>query len=337
MVSPKAGPRLRTVLLLGASGTIGRATATALVRAGHEVVCLVRPQSGPGGRMALEEARRMLAPATVRCAHAADAASLQREGFAGEQFDAVVSCLASRTGAPAEAWAVDHAAHVHALRLAQAAGVSRFVYLSALCVQKPRLAFQHAKLAFEAQLRSSGMEHCIVRPTAFFKSLSGQVQRVREGKPFVVFGDGRLTACKPIADEDLADFLVRCVDDPACRNRTLPVGGPGPAITPREQGEQLFRLLGRTARFRQVPLGVMDAVVGALSLGARLVPALQAKAEFARIGRYYASESMLVWDEAAQRYDEAATPSHGSRTLWAHYADMLQGRASADLGEHALF
>ena len=31
------------VLLLGATGTIGRATAAALIAAGHEVVAVVRP------------------------------------------------------------------------------------------------------------------------------------------------------------------------------------------------------------------------------------------------------------------------------------------------------
>jgi divinyl chlorophyllide a 8-vinyl-reductase len=77
-----------------------------------------------------------------------------------------------------------------------------------------------------------------VRPTAFFKSLSGQVARVQQGKPFLVFGDGTLTACKPISDDDLGDYLAGCLTRPDSRhNRVLPIGGPGPAITPRQQGE----------------------------------------------------------------------------------------------------
>ena len=59
----------------------------------------------------------------------------------GERFDAVVSCLASRTGAPRDAWAIDHQAQLHGLAAAQAAGASHFVLLSAICVQKPLLAF----------------------------------------------------------------------------------------------------------------------------------------------------------------------------------------------------
>jgi divinyl chlorophyllide a 8-vinyl-reductase len=59
----------------------------------------------------------------------------------GEHFDALVSCLASRTGSPKDAWAIDHQAHLHALQAAQKAGVQHFVLLSAICVQKPLLAF----------------------------------------------------------------------------------------------------------------------------------------------------------------------------------------------------
>jgi divinyl chlorophyllide a 8-vinyl-reductase len=183
-----------------------------------------------------------------------------RDGLAGERFDAVVSCMASRTGAPDDAWAVDHRAQLHVLEAAERGGVGHFVLLSAICVQKPRLAFQHAKLAFERRLAASTMTHAIVRPTAYFKSLSGQVERVRRGQPFLLFGDGTLTACKPISDADLAEYLVGCLDDPARRNRVLPVGGPGAALTPRQQGEQLFALLGRPPRFRDVPVRLLDGV-----------------------------------------------------------------------------
>jgi divinyl chlorophyllide a 8-vinyl-reductase len=237
---------------------------------------------------------------------------------------------------------VDYQAHVHVLDAARAAGVGHFVLLSAICVQRPRLAFQHAKLAFEARLAASGLTYAIVRPTALFKSLSGQVARVRRGKPFLVFGDGTLTACKPIADDDLADFLVGCLDDPSRWGRVLPVGGPGAAITPKQQGELLCALVGRAPRFSHVPVRLLDAAAGALDGAARLVPGrlgtrLADRAEFARIGRYYATESMLVWDAHAHRYDADATPSFGHVTLADHYGRLLRGEASADLGAHAAF
>ena len=316
------------VCLLGATGTIGRATLRTLMRRGHDVVCFARPR--PGGAQAIDGAE-------VRIVEMRDSAAVARYGFRGERFDAVVSCMASRTGTPRDAWAVDHRAHVDVLAVARDAGVGHFVLLSALCVQKPLLAFQHAKLAFEAALIASGLTYSIVRPTAFFKSLSGQVERVKRGRPFLVFRDGTLTACKPISDGDLADYLADCLEDDRCWNRVLPIGGPGEAITPRQQGEALFALLGRKPRFRHVPVALLEGIIGALSSGARLAPFLADKAELARIGHYYATESMLVLNPETGRYDAAATPSTGTETLFDFYKALVAGGAVPERGDHAVF
>ncbi len=337
------------VLLLGATGTIGLATARALKRRGHEVVALVR--AAPSGALAAASTPTNAAPARPAPAHdvlraagvllregdVSDPAAVARDGLRGERFDAILSCLASRSGSPRDAWAIDHDAHQHALAAAAAGGVGRFVLLSAICVQKPRLAFQHAKLAFERSLMASPLAWSIVRPTAYFKSLSGQIARVQAGKPFLVFGDGRLTACKPVADEDLGDYLAGCLDDPARERRILPIGGPGPAITPLDQARMLSELMGRAVPVRHVPVALMDAICGGLALAGRVSRRLADRAEFARTGRYYATESMLAWDAQASRYDADATPETGTRTLRDFYADVLAGKASVDLGEHAVF
>jgi divinyl chlorophyllide a 8-vinyl-reductase len=307
------------------------------VKHGHEVVCLIRPRAGPGGALGPGDSANLLEGAVIRFGDAADPASLARDGFRGERFDAVVSCLASRTGSPKDAWAIDHQAHVDALAAAKAAGVSHFVLLSAICVQKPLLPFQQAKLAFEATLVESGLTYSIVRPTAFFKSLSGQVERVKQGRPYLLFGDGALTACKPISDDDLGDYLAGCLDDEARWNRVLPIGGPGPALTPRQQGEQLFALLGREPRFTHVPVRMLDGIILTLRALGRLAPKLADKAELARIGRYYATESMLVLDPVTGRYDADATPSFGSETLADFHARLIRGEARAELGDHAVF
>ncbi len=327
----------RRVFVLGATGTIGRATVRALLERGYEVVCFVRPRAGVGGALAPDDTVRLLAGATVRFGDVTDPRSLAADGFCGERFDAWVSCLASRTGSPQDAWAIDHRAHLHALAAARAAGVSHVVLLSAICVQKPRLAFQQAKLAFEQALIESGIGYSIVRPTAFFKSLSGQIERVKRGKPFLVFGDGTLTSCKPISDADLAAYLADCLTDATRLNRVLPIGGPGDAITPRQQGEHLFSLLGRTPQFRHVPVGLLDAIIAVLGALGRLAPSLAAKAELARIGRYYATESMLVLDPLTGLYDAGATPSTGVDTLFDFYAGLVRGDVAPERGDHAVF
>jgi divinyl chlorophyllide a 8-vinyl-reductase len=199
------------------------------------------------------------------------------------------------------------------------------------------LAFQHAKLAFEKVLIESGLTYSIVRPTAFFKSLSGQVERVKKGKPFLIFGDGQLTSCKPISDHDLGDFIAGCLDDSGRHNQVLPIGGPGPAITPRQQGEYLFQLLDKKPRFKSVPVGFLNFIIRALGWIGKLVPAVADKAELARIGRYYATESMLVWDAGAHRYDAKLTPSHGKQTLFEAYEKWVDDQTAPDRGEHSVF
>ena len=313
--------RSRQVLVLGATGTIGQAVMRALPGRGYRAVGVTR--RGP-------------AEAGMRIADVGDPGCLLRDGFRGERFDAVISCLASRTGAPGDAWAVDHRANVSALTAAKQSGVAHFVLLSAICVQKPLLAFQHAKLAFEADLAGSGIAYSIVRPTAFFKSLSGQLERLRRGKPFLLFGDGRLTACKPISARDLAHFLIDCLEDPAKHNRILPIGGPGAAITPLEQGEMLFSALGREPRFRRVPIGLLDGIIWLLSQAGRLNSALAEKAELARIGRYYATESMLLLGPDGT-YRPDLTPSTGHETLADYYRALVSGAERDDRGDHAVF
>ena len=312
-----------SILLLGGTGTIGRATAQALRTEGHRVTALIRPSANADLLPGCTVIRGEVTPDTLT------------EAMPG--IDAVVSCLASRTGAPKDAWAVDHAANSTALQAAVTAGVRQFVLLSAICVQKPLLEFQRAKLAFEAELQAAPLDWTIVRPTAYFKSLSGQVARVQENRSFLVFGDGKLTACKPISDADLGRFLALCLTDPEKRNRILPIGGPGPAITPLDQAAMLERLFGRPVPIRHVPVALMSTIIGVLSALGTVSPRFAARAGLARIGRYYATQSMLVWDAAANRYDPNATPEFGTDRLEDHYAAMVRGEVGDDRGAHAIF
>jgi divinyl chlorophyllide a 8-vinyl-reductase len=104
-----------------------------------------------------------------------------------------------------------------------------------------------------------------------------------------------------------------------------------------QQGQYLFELMGQAPRFKRVPVGLLDAIIATLSVLGKLSSTLADKAELARIGRYYATESMLVWDEKAGRYDADATPSTGSDTLWQHYQKLVSEGQATELGDHSVF
>ncbi|MEO1731379.1 MAG: NAD(P)H-binding protein, partial [Pseudomonadota bacterium] len=299
------------IVVAGASGTIGRAVVRECVSRGHAVTALVRSDSS-GSLPELDGAR-------VDIVDVRDSAVLD-DVFDAIAPQAVISCLASRSGAPKDAMAIDYQANANLLHAAEAARVGHFILLSAICVQRPHLAFQKAKLKFEAELMGSPVGHTIVRPTAFFKSLSGQVVRVAAGKPFLIFGDGQLTRCKPISDADLACFIADCLSDPEAIGKALPIGGPGPAISLKEQGELLFELAGKEPRFTSVPVGLFDAVAFVLGLGAPFSDWLAEKAEYARIAKYYATQSMLLLDRA-----EAELQAVGLADRVDHYPNQMSG------------
>ncbi len=74
-------------------------------------------------------------------------------------------------------------------------------------------------------LQAAGdITYSIVRPTAFFKSLAGQIQLVKDGKPYVMFGDGQLASCKPISESDLASFISDCVVQEKMVNKVRSLG-----------------------------------------------------------------------------------------------------------------
>lgn len=327
----------KRVLLFGATGTIGQDTAKALIKKNYDVTCFLRATHQISEDSLNHKTSVLLDGACLRYGNINQYDSLLNDGFCHERFDVIISCLASRNGMSKDAWAIDYQAHQDILEIAKKLAIPQMILLSAICVQKPLLEFQKAKLAFEKSLIESGLNYSIVRPTAFFKSLSGQFERVRNGKSYLMFGDGMLTSCKPISNHDLSEFIVQCIDNSNCHRKILPIGGPGNAITPLEQGEKLFEILGLPQKYKKVPIGLMSAVIFLLEILGKVIPVLKDKAEFAKIGKYYATESMLVLNTQTGKYDADLTPSFGSETLYDFYKELHLGNTTAELREHRVF
>ncbi|XP_047975977.1 divinyl chlorophyllide a 8-vinyl-reductase, chloroplastic [Salvia hispanica] len=337
-------PKDINVLVVGSTGYIGNFVVKELVRRGFNVIAVARERSGIKGKNSKDETLGLLSGANACFSDVTKLESLEGsiEGL-GVSIDVVVSCLASRSGGVKDSWLIDYEATKNSLVVGRKFGAKHFVLLSAICVQKPLLEFQRAKLKFEAELmeeaeRDEGFSYSIVRPTAFFKSLAGQVELVKDGKPYVMFGDGRLCACKPISEPDLASFIADCVLSEELVNKVLPVGGPGKAVTPLEQGEMLFRLAGKEPKFLKVPIQIMDFAIGVLDFLVKIFPSLEDAAEFGKIGRYYAAESMLIWDPETGEYDADSTPSYGNDTLEEFFKRVLEkGMEGQELGEQMIF
>ena len=232
-----------------------------------------------------------------------------------EKVDVIISCLASRTGEPKDAHLVDYKLNCLLLEKAKALKCSHFILLSAICVQKPRLAFQFEKLAFEEELKKSGLNFSIVRPTAYFKSLSGQIENIKKGKPYVYFGDGKITQCNPISEKDLSLYILSCIKDKTKWRKILPIGGPKQSITPKDIGKILFEIFEVSAKYKSFPTKILDAIRLLLLIISPFSNWAKNKSELIKIAKYYATESMLIWDEKKECYDANMTPSTGKDTL----------------------
>lgn len=232
-----------------------------------------------------------------------------------EKVDVIISCLASRTGEPKDAHLVDYKLNCLLLEKAKALKCSQFILLSAICVQKPRLAFQFEKLAFEEELKKSGLNFSIVRPTAYFKSLSGQIENIKKGKPYVYFGDGQITQCNPISEKDLSLYILSCIKDKTKWRKILPIGGPKQSITPKDIGKILFEIFEVSPKYKSFPTKLLDAIKLLLLIISPFSNWAKNKSELIKIAKYYATESMLIWDEKKECYDANMTPSTGKDTL----------------------
>jgi divinyl chlorophyllide a 8-vinyl-reductase len=82
----------KRIFVIGATGTIGRATVQALVRQGHDVVCFIRARAE---KKISSQAEVFFEGASIRYGEVSDPQSIKEQGFKGEKFDVLVSCLAS--------------------------------------------------------------------------------------------------------------------------------------------------------------------------------------------------------------------------------------------------
>ena len=308
----------KIAVVAGASGYIGKSTVRESVRQGYKTIALVRDKK----KVESDEGKLMYGTFfegadVVECdvcnpdqlTETLKEISSQESG----NIDAVISCLASRSGIKKDAYAIDYQATLNCLESGREVNARHFVLLSAYCCKNPWLQFQQAKLKFEAALEAQkDMSYTIVRPTAFFKSVSGQLEVIQKGAPFVMFGDGEVTRCNPISEADLATYLIDSIKDKSRLNKNINLGGPDEPLTMKKQGEMLYSAVDKEPNFFYAPLWLFDTIIDSLQWVSDTFNSekFENAAELGRIGKYYAVEDMLTTDPEEK---------FGTMTLQEHY------------------
>ncbi len=323
----------RTVLLAGSTGTIGRTVLANLLKSDYEVICPVRSIS-----QAKKNKINNKENVTIVVMDICDSGFVKEFCENYERVNVIISCIGSRNGTLKESREVEFEANMNLLEVGEKLQAEQYILLSAICVQKPKLLFQKYKLKFEKALKESKINHTIIRPTAYFKSLSGQIERVKSGKRFIIFDQGLTNWFKPISERDLSLFITKKILKKTAYGKVFLIGGPGPAINPREQGKLLFKAANMSERFLSLPsysFKILLFTLGPFGIFSQKIRDLK---EFLRIALYYATESMLVWDEEDRNYTDKKTPEFGNDTLEGFYEKVLKpSTKGVELPDRKLF
>ena len=241
--------RALKILVTGATGFVGPAIVRRLVDDGHTVRVL---EHTAGSSASLPNQESVEGSMT-------DPASL-REAVAGQ--DVVVHLVALLSGKPEEFRNVMEQGTRDLLEVTRDAGVRRFVLMSALGTTeetKDLVPYYHAKWQMEQDVKASGLEHVIFRPSFVFGrdgGALGQFKKIAKLAPVTPIVGPGTQRIQPIWLDDVAAYFAAAIEKPEAANRTFELGGPD-AVTWNEFWSRLKRAQGAHRPSLHVPFGLM--------------------------------------------------------------------------------
>jgi uncharacterized protein YbjT (DUF2867 family) len=239
------------ILVTGGTGFVGPSIVHRLRAEDRPVRCLVRD---PDRADTLAAWGCELARGDVT-----DRDSVRR---AVEGCEVVVHLVAIIQGKPEQFERIMVQGTRNVVEAAKAAGIRRFVLMSALGTSeetKDLSPYFGAKWQMEQMVKSSGLEHVIFRPSFVFGKGGGALktfQRVVRLSPVIpVFGSGDQRV-QPIWIDNVAEYYAAAIDRPEAVDRTFELGGPE-IVTYEELYDRIKRVLGKRRPKVHLPFGLM--------------------------------------------------------------------------------
>ena len=242
----------RDVVVVGATGQLGERVCHVLRARGEAVRALVRTTSD-------RAARARLRLDGVRCFEG----DIEQPASLADVFAGAGTVVSTASAFPHDPRRdsiarVDEAGQVAVVAAAEAAGVERVVFIS-FPPATPDHAFQRAKRAVEARLRSAQLEHVILHPQKFMDVWFTKPLGFDPIDRVVLYGGG--TAAQAwVAVADVAEVAAQALRDPRLANRTVVFGGPE-ELTQLEVVAIYEQLLGRTIATEIVHRSELEAMV----------------------------------------------------------------------------
>ena len=284
------------ILAAGATGRLGRL-----------VVPLLRERHGAWVRILARDKERVTRAGIIADdAFVGNAAAPETLRDACTSVDTVFSCLGASVGlqkTPAKGSfrEVDYQGNLNLLQAAKAAGVTRYVYVSAFSTPEfAHVAYIRAHEDFVRVLKESDLEETVIRPTGFFSSLAVELLPMARKGPMPLIGSGE-SRTNPIHDLDVATL---CADAVFGSETEIAAGGPE-VLTRRQITDLVFAAIGKPPRYRPLPASFLGPIRAAAGLYDR---------RFGDLVEFYG---------ALSRFD-AVAPTVGQRTLSAYLQEEAE-------------
>ena len=256
-MSDSGNPR---VLVAGATGYLGKYVVRAFKQQGYFVRVLTRSK----------ERLAQVGPFTAPALGPEDYDEVfvgevsEPESLAGcmENIDLVFSSVGisrQRDGLTFEQ--VDYQCNRNLIDLAEAAGVTRFTYVSMQGAENiMQLAITQAHEKVVDALKTSSMEYRIIRPCGYFSDMGVLLDMAQRGRSYLV-GPGA-NKMSPIHGRDLAAVCVQAFDGDELE---IEAGGPD-ILTQREAAELAFEVVGKEAKITVLPMWLARGLVRFIAL-----------------------------------------------------------------------
>lgn len=289
------------VLVAGATGYLGGFVAREFKRRGHFVRALARsPEKLEHMKAGLDE---------VVKGEVTDPGSI--EGVC-DGIDVVFSSIGiTKQKGPLTFKDVDYRGNVNLLDVAKRAGVKKFIYVSVFNGPSLKhLAIVKAHEDFVEELRASGIDYVIIRPTGYFSDMGEFLDMANRGRVYLVGqGEARMN---PIHGADLAAV---CVDAMESADREINVGGPD-TFTYRQMAELAFGAAGKPPKISAVPEWLVWSLV-----------------KLAKVFRRHKGE-LLFFFTTMMTSDMAAPPAGGHR-LEDYYRGLTEEKVKGEINGQA--
>jgi uncharacterized protein YbjT (DUF2867 family) len=241
------------VLVIGATGRQGGATARHLLERGRTVRALVRDPDAPAAEALREAGAELLAgdlddPASLRTA---------MEGARGVFL--VLTMMAGPKISPEGVVAEERRGKMVA-DLAGETGIEHLVYSSLNGADaRSGIPYYESKSRVEERIRALGLPATILRPVSFMENFATYNRPVLEEGELVVNLAVRPELPMPlISVSDIGAFAAIAFERPEeFLGRTVEIAGD--VLTPPEIAETFGRVCGLPARFRQTPIEAVRA------------------------------------------------------------------------------